>query len=206
MELWVCGLGPVGKGLAEELGCLPAAQALSMLSDHHSDQCLPSAPRTGPGNSCPPFRTNFLFRLQAPGPCMGSGLGPLETSLSPSLRHHPCCAQSGRTQGVTGQVALSWDDSGAAVWGRKREEPHPEGVLSWLAPNSPCPPTPPPPGAWVPLQDPAWLLRAAQGCLWSSMGGSLGEGRPAWLKVSPSCFDGGPPPPFPPPPFQEGIF
>lgn len=36
MELWVCGLGPAGKGLAEELGCLPAAQALSMLSDHNS--------------------------------------------------------------------------------------------------------------------------------------------------------------------------
>ena len=185
MVLWVRGPGPAGRGLAEELGCLLAPQALSTLADHHSDQCLPSAPRIGPGNLS---TLQDKLSVQAPGPLAWDGdwvgaSGDLPVPFPPPAS---VLSPEGEDPGVTGQVALSWDDSGAAVWGRKRGEPHPEGVLSWLVPNSPRPPTLPPPGGWVPLWDLWAPCLAAQSCprlplelRWGQLGGgavSLAEG------------------------------
>lgn len=84
--MWCPWAGPVGKGLAEEIR--PASQdcsprALLTLSGHLLDQYFPSAPRTGFGNSCPPFRINFLFRLQDLG-WAGDRVGSLATSLAAS--------------------------------------------------------------------------------------------------------------------------
>lgn len=177
MVLWVRGPGPAGRGLAEELGCLPAPQALSMLADHHSDQCLPSAPRTGPGNLS---TLQDKLSVQAPGPLAWDGdwvgaSGDLPVPFPPPAS---VLSPEGEDPGVTGQVALSWDDSGAAVWGRKREEPHPEGVLSWLVPNSPRPPTLPPPGGLGTTPGPLGSLpgcselpKAASGAPWGAAWG-----------------------------------
>ena len=83
---------------------------------------------------------------------------------------------------------------------------HPGVVPSWLAPNSlPPSPTHTPwgPGYHTRTSElRAWLLRAAQACLWSTVEGSLEEGLPAWLKVPPGSSDEGSLPPSPLTPFQ----
>lgn len=164
MELWVCGLGPAGEGLAEEFG---------LASPPFQSSGPARAVRPPLGSVSPLSPKDWLWKLlstledklsvQAPGPRPGMGgdwagesrdlpvpFPPPPSVLRPE-EEDPVDVRAGGTE---------WDRFwGCSLVGRRRKrEEHILGeLLNWLAPNSLLPPQhrppPPPPGAWVPHQD-----------------------------------------------------